>query len=120
VPWWVDAECGGGNMEWATCHYYHFCIPFLNCTVTLWPGEKFPENTPKLGKWYSKAPVSAISQPVEYPVERCGAIACRKEGETIACDHDKCSIEWFHYSLSLDHQYSESKWIIQNFFTNVF
>jgi hypothetical protein len=24
-----------------------------------------------------------------------------KEGETIACDHNKCSIVWFHFSGSL-------------------
>lgn len=65
-----------------------------------------------LGKWYSKAPVISASgsgvlhQTEESPQpSNSGSHAevwcyCKQgeEGEMIACDHEQCSIVWFHTS----------------------
>ena len=50
---------------------------------------------------FDKIPLSKMSA-VRYGIHKYSDWEENK-GDTIACDHDECSIVWFHYSLSLDH-----------------
>ena len=78
-----------------------------------------------LGKWYSKAPVSSSvgcrdlhqtedisSQPSNSSSHEKVLCYCKQEeeGEMIACDHEQCSIVWFHTACLWITSIPKGKW----------
>ena len=78
-----------------------------------------------LGKWYSKAPVSSgmgcrdLHQSEDISSQSSSSSSHEKvwcyskqeeEGEMIACDHEQCSIMWFHAACLQITSIPKGKW----------